>query len=267
MKSLLRVAWAFLKRDAQAMRPWRWLVEWLDASLSVVLWYFVARFFWVSPISSLIGQGDYFTFSLIGLALTQYVWRGFATFSNRVKTEQRGGSLELLWMSRYPLPLLILLASVWDFIAASVNAGIILVVGTYAFGASLRWEGILALMGIGLLTSVAMGSLGLLASSWFIAWGRGDVFRPLLNKTIPVLSGSFFPISLFPVWLQAVAWCLPLTPAVVLARSLLMPTQGGFAHSALWILMGLSCLLACAGWGSLKLALRCARTNGRIAAA
>lgn len=266
MSSLFCVAWAFLRRDMLAVRPWRWLIEWLDASLSVVLWYFVARFFGASRISSLIGQGDYFTFSLIGLALTQYVWRGFATFSNRVKDEQVSGSMELLWMSRYPLPLLILLSSLWDFIAASVNAGIILVVGTFVFGASIRWEGIPILFGVGLLTSLAMGSLGLLASSWLIASGRGDIFRPLLGKMIPLLSGAFFPIALFPLWLQAIAWCLPLTPAVAVVRQVIAPSPDRTAQP-LFILVGLTALYALIGWGCLALAVRASRMNGRIAAA
>ncbi len=262
---LLRVAVSFLWRDLLSMRPWRWVFEWLDASLSVVLWYFVTRFLKTASFSPNRSVADYFTFSLIGLALTQYVWRGFSSLSNRVRKEQAAGALESLWVTAYPLPLLILLESLWDFLSATVNAGIILLVGTYGFGAQLQWDRMVAILGIGCLTSLGMASLGLLVASWVIASGRGDVFRPLLNKVVPLLSGAFFPLSLMPPWAQSLAGCLPLTHALALSRGLLT-ASGGRMGSAWLSLAGITALLAAAGWGSLVLAIRRARVNGRLVA-
>lgn len=262
-----RVAVAFLWRDLLSTRPWRWVVEWLDAGLSVALWYFATRLFGTSDLLPSAWKGDYFTFSLIGLALSQYVWRGFSALSNRVRNEQSSGALEPLWVTAHPMPLLILLGSVWDFLSATVNAGIILLIGVYAFGAQLPWSGMVCILGVGLLTSLGMGSLGLLTSSWVIASSRGDAFRPLLNKVIPLLSGAFFPLSLLPGWAQALAWCIPLTHGLTLARGYLTTdTPVGPMGSAWFSLLGISALLTTLGWGSLVWALRQARVNGRIAA-
>lgn len=268
MSSLAHVAWAFLRRDVLMVRPWKWLVEWLQSGLWVSFWYFMTRIFkTVQPFHSGF-QVDYFTFSLIGLALSQYVWRGFVAFADRVKAEQTSGALEPLWATAYPLPLLVILSSLWDFLTATVNAGIILLMGTYLFGAQLNLDGILTVVGVGLVTSLAMGSLGLLASSWTIACGRGEVFRSFLNNSIPLLSGAFFPVSVFPGWLQAVAWCLPLTHALNLARGILLPAGGVSVLTYEWIaLMGITALLLAAGWMSFFLAVHQARLNGRIAAA
>lgn len=265
MRNLARVAVAFLRRDLLATRPLGWVVEWMDVSLSVAVWYFVARFFGASELFSSGRRIDYFTFSLIGLALTQYVWRGYSAFSSRIQMEQGAGALEPLWLAPHPFPRLMALASVWDFSAATVNAVVILAVGKYGFGAPLTWSVILAVAGVGLVTSFAMGSLGLLSASWTIAVGRGNVLRHLLNRAIPILSGAFFPIGLFPAWLKAAAWCLPLTHALTLARGIAGHPEG--AQGQAWAaLLGLTVCLAAAGWASLRLALRCARVNGRLAA-
>jgi len=263
----LRIASSFLRRDLLSQRPWRWAPEWLDAGFSVTLWYFVTRLFGESSLFPGKSSKDYFTFSLIGLALTQYVWRGFSALPNRIKKEQDRGSLEPLWVTAYPLPLLILLASLWDFISATVNAGIVLLIGTYGFGAALHWDGIMAILGIGLLTSVGMASLSLLVSSWTIASGRGNIFRMLLNKLIPLLSGAFFPSSLLPHWMQILAGSFPLTHALNLSRGL----PGGAPGSALglvWLsLAGVTVAWGAAGWIGLSLALRRARVNGRLVSA
>lgn len=259
MSGLARVARAFLQRDCRTAAAWSYPLGWINAGISVVLWYFITR---------LVGTPrDYFAFSLIGLAMTQYVWRGFSTFVGRLKAEQANGALEWLWVTAYPLPLLVLLSSVWDFLAATVNAAIVLLIGRYAFGVPIVADGIPVALGIGLLTAVAMGSLGLLLVAVGIASDRGEWLRPLTTRVIPLFSGAFFPIALLPTWLQAFAWSLPTTHAMVLVRGLLLPSAEipSPRHGA--ALVGLTLLLAAAGWGTLALASRQARLNGRLAAA
>ena len=264
----MRVALSFLRRDILSMRPWRWAFEWLDAGLSVTLWYFATRLFGAKQLFPGGSTSDYFTFSLIGLALTQYVWRGFSALSNRIRNEQASSSLEPLWVTAYPMPLLILLGSLWDFLSATVNAGVILLIGTYGFGAALEWKGMIAVLGVGFLTSLGMASLGLLVASWMIASGRGDIFRPLLNKIIPLVSGAFFPLALLPGWAQALAWCFPLTHALTLARGVLTTGSAGNPLGPAWVCLGVTtALVGGIGWGGLVWALRRARVNGRLAAA
>ncbi len=266
MSAMARVAWAFLRRDLLAVRPWTPIVESLDMGCSVVFWYFAARLVGASRLLPPGSSTDYFTFSLIGLALTQYVWRGFAVFANQVQGEQASGSLELLWVTPYPMAALVVLSSLWVFFMATVNAGIALVIGTYGFGAHLRGDDILRILGIGLVAALTMGALGLLVSSWTIASGRGEGFRPLIHRVIPLLSGAFFPITLFPPWLQTLAWCLPMTHALQLARGPLDRVTSPALGDSWAILLMLAVLLTIAGWGALTLAIRQARVNGRLAA-
>ena len=265
VSDLFHLALAYLRRDLQTIKFLRWIAEWVDAALFTTIWYFVARLFSSDGRIPSGRSADYFTFSLVGLAMSQYVWRGFAVFSDRLKSDQMGQGFETLWVSAYPMPILVIFSGLWDFLAATVNAGIILLMGTTLFGAQLQWAGILSTMAVGLFTCLAMGSLGLLTSSWVIAWGGGSVAGQLLNKAIPLVSGAFFPVSLFPWWLKALAWCFPLTHAITLSRGILIPSAN-VAMAQAWnaLLITTACFMGM-GWWSLTFSLRLARVNGRIA--
>ncbi len=265
MSGLWGVAWAFFLRDLGRVRPWVWIAEWFNAGLLVVFWYFLTRFVQVPSSFRAAHSEDYFTFSLIGLSFAQYVWRGFSVFVNRVKQERASGSLEPLWVTAYPFPLLVLFSGTWIFFASTIDAAVVLVMGKF-LGASLGWSGMAQVLGVGLLTSWAMGALGLLTASWIIAFGQGDVFRPLLNQVIPLFSGAFFPIALFPGWLRGVAQWMPTTHALVIARGVLSGMESADALRAWIALVGLTVGLSLVGWAILTLAIRQARINGRLAA-
>lgn len=258
-----RLAGAFIQRELRTTPLWRYVVEWCDAGLSVVGWYFITQL--AGPRSGAAWR-DYFTFSLIGLAMTQYVWRGFGAFATRVRSAQSDGSFPLWWVTASPLPVLVVCSSTWDFLMATVNAATILLLGTLLFGAHLSWLHLLGVLGVGLLAAVGMAALGLVTSSWGIASGRGDVVRPIINKALPLLSGAFFPLTLLPGWLQTLAWFSPITHALYLARGSWWMAPAGDAWRA-WGVFGLLIAgLALAGWGMLTLAIRQARCNGRLAA-
>lgn len=263
MNGAARLTWAFLRRDFRQFRLSSWLLQMGNAVLSVLVWYYVSR---MVTVSNLVPNGDspmdYFTFSLIGLALTQYVWRGFSAFSTRVQAQHASGGLEILWGSPYPIPLLFLFTGLWDFLLATLNAAIILTLGACLFGAGLTGAHILGILGVGGFAALSMGCLGLFSAGWAIAFGGGDAVRPLLGRAMPFLSGAFFPVAMFPAWVKGVAFLVPLTHALVLARGVAVNAASARDWGAM---AAMTAGLMAAAWGALHLALRQARRNGRLA--
>ena len=266
MNKVLQLFWAFLQRDFKSQNALMWIFDWLNVGLWVILWYFITKIFRVSGIRSAVSD-DYFAFSLIGLALTQYIWRGFSTFTIKIKKEQACGLLEFFWLAPYPFLSIIAISCIWDFVAATINAGMALVIGVLGFGVKLRWNGILEIMGIGFLTSLAMGSLGLLSASWSLMSGRGDFLRPFLARTLPLLSGAFFPIVLFPEWLKWAAWCFPFTHALILSRSILMNTPNIELTRVWFAFLGTTITFIITSCSFFSYAVHQSRINGRISAA
>ena len=63
--------------------------------------------------------------------------------------------------------------------------------------------------------------------------------RPVLRRALPLrrrpaflFSGTFFPVTQLPGWLQVVARCTPLYQGVSLCRDLVLGRLGGFDASA-----------------------------------
>ena len=261
-----RFAAAFLKRELLGAGPWSYGLESLGGLVGLFLLHFLARCF-RGTVGSFSQGMDYFTFSLIGLVLAQSMLRGFSTFSERVKFLLLSGTLETFWTTRRSLPVLLLYDSLWNLVFSSFNAALLLIFGAGMLGAHLAAPQIAAVWGISLLTSLAMGSLGLLSAATLIALGHrvARLWAPV-GPAVTLTSGSFFTASVFPHWVHGVIGWFPLTHALKLARGVVLPLEPGVSAQAWGALVGLGVLQGALGWAALRWAVRRARSDGRWAA-
>lgn len=263
---MFRLTWVFLIRDARNTSPFVFFGGLAEAIFSVVFWFFVIRFFRQgTPVGEGVLPTDYFTFGLVGLALSQYVWRGFASFSNRLKSLQISGALETLWLAPHPFLRLVVLFGAWDLVCACVYAAAILGVGTIGFGANLTFSQGAQIVGIGMTVAVSAGCYALLIASCHLVWGYAESVRNLLSKGVLLLSGAFFPVNLLPLFVRSLALLLPLTHALFLARRTVGLSQpvGWGAWAMLVALTGALLLLTSVVWRG---AVRMARVTGRMTA-
>jgi lipooligosaccharide transport system permease protein len=77
----------------------------------------------------------------------------------------------------------------------------------------------LLLPALSLLVGLVFGAMGLVVSAWAKAYDFFTYYFTLVITVMYLFSGVFFPIESLPRWAQAVAWCLPLTHAVAVARA------------------------------------------------
>jgi len=77
-----------------------------------------------------------------------------------------------------------------------------------------------ALVPFGFLVGLLFASLGLVATSRAPSYDFFNYYFTLFISVMFLFSGVFFPLSNLPPWAQAVAWFLPLTHAVEVARAL-----------------------------------------------
>ncbi len=89
------------------------------------------------------------------------------------------------------------------------------------FAIAFGWIPLVALPGL-LLVSVGVGlvfgGIGLLFAALAPSMHALSLVFTLVATPLYFFSGTFFPISVLPTWLQPVAWAAPLTPLVELAR-------------------------------------------------
>jgi lipooligosaccharide transport system permease protein len=90
------------------------------------------------------------------------------------------------------------------------------------------------ILGIGLLTGFMFGGFGLIAAAIAPSTHMLTLVFTMVGTPLFFFSGTFFPISTLPIWVQPIAWALPLTHPVRIARAL---STGDLHMGLLWSLL------------------------------
>jgi ABC-2 type transport system permease protein len=98
------------------------------------------------------------------------------------------------------------------------------------------------LAGIFLLTLAALYGLGMMFASIFLLWGREAWHLVnLLQEPVYLLSGTNFPVSIFPRAVAVFASAIPLTAGMDAMRQVLFRTPGIFG---VWVEVAVLAVLA-----------------------
>ena len=122
------------------------------------------------------------------------------------------------------------------------------------------------LVGVFLLTLLALYGLGMMFSSVFLLWGR-EAWHivNLLQEPVFLLTGMNFPLKVFPTFLATAAALIPLTAGMDAMRQLLFNVEGFWP---LWVevilLAGLSILFIVLAQRLLGYLERLSRDEGRL---
>ena len=76
------------------------------------------------------------------------------------------------------------------------------------------------ILGIGILTGFMFGGFGLIAAAIAPSTHMLTLVFTMVGTPLFFFSGTFFPISTLPRWIEPIAWALPLTHPVRIARAL-----------------------------------------------
>lgn len=218
---ILHKLYAFLWRDWETARSYRlaFLLQGGGLIIPLAGLYFMGRLFTnvdVSPVARY--GGNYVAFTMVGVILTSYSGTALRAFSGSLRAAQVSGTLEVLLLTRTGLPTMILGWSLYPFMRATLSMLVYLAGGFLILGLRLNnLDGIAALCTLALTVTV-MGSLGILAASFTLVFKQGDPFTAVIVVAAGMLSGTLYPVSVLPSWLQVVAKLLPQTHAIEAMR-------------------------------------------------
>lgn len=148
---------------------------------------------------------DYLVPGLIGFSVLTSPMFAMVNISSEYKKQKLFRQLSLTPLSRSEW-----LAStiIWFILLTLVSTVIMVFIGLAAFGAHVTLS--LLMLPFLLLGPLLFTSLGLLAGTVSKTPESAAVSGNLITFPMMFLSGTFFPVSLFPPWLQTVAHVLPL---------------------------------------------------------
>jgi ABC-2 type transport system permease protein len=227
-------------------------------TMQMVLWGFIAKFLatnssWVAQVPGLL---------VSALLLWEVLFRGQLGVALSFFEELYSRNLGHLFVS--PLRPMELVASMIavSLIRTTIGVGTAIVLALLFYHYSIFDLGVplvtffanllVCAWAIGLMVAALVMRYGLAAENF--AWGAIFVAAPI--------SGIYYPVSVLPDWLQAVAWCLPTSHVFEGMRAVLL--ERAFLWREFWTAVGLNAVYLAAGIALFLAAFNGARRRGML---
>jgi ABC-2 type transport system permease protein len=246
-----RVAWLFRSRS--------WMVqETLLPVLAVAAFAYAYRAMNAPP--------EYTGFVILGAAMTTFWMNVLWGMGAQLYWERDSGNLELYVMSPAPMIGVLTGMALGGMLTTLVRAAAITTTGVLVFDVPLDPTSWAAFIGVFVLTLAALYGLGMMFASIFLLWGR-EAWHVvnLLQEPVYLLSGTNFPVSIFPRALAVVASAIPLTAGMDAMRQILFRRPGMFdVGTEVAILAGLAVVFLFAARICLRRMERRAKEDGKL---
>lgn len=218
-----------------------------------------------------IGAPPEFTgFVVLGGAMTAYWMNVLWSMASQLFWEKETGNLELYIIAPTSRMAILIGMAAGGIMATTIRALGVLAVGVLIFRVPMSPANVPALIGVFLLTLVALYGLGMLMASLFLLWGRQAWhLANLLQEPVFLLSGFYFPVRALGFLVALGASIIPITLGLDAMRQLLFPQMmEGFKFLPVEYALGVLSVLAVAFLALANRALQyfeaLARREGRL---
>jgi ABC-2 type transport system permease protein len=188
-----------------------------------------------------IGAPPEFTgFVVLGGAMTAYWMNVLWNMASQMYWEKETGNLELYIIAPTSRMAILLGMAIGGIFATTVRAVGVLTVGILIFRVPMAPTSVPALVGVFLLTLVALYGLGMLMASLFLLWGRQAWhLANLFQEPVFLVSGFYFPVRALGFLVALGASIIPITLGLDAMRQLLYPEMmAGFKFLPVGIQLG-----------------------------
>ena len=176
----------------------------------------------------------------VGIVLGAFMGLGMGKTSTALREEQLAGTLESLLMTPVRLWVIQLGMASYDLLYVPVRTGLFLGVLAVTLDVSFDWSGIPAALLILLVFIPFVWGLGMIGAAAILTFKRGGGLVGIVAAAINITSGAYFPLSLFPDWVQPIAERNPVglafegTRQALLGGARIGDLAGDAAVIALW---------------------------------
>lgn len=265
VRGVLFQARIFLKRGFVHNSSYR-----LNFSLSVVnvLVGLIAYYFLSKTVSaSKLGEfADHpAAFIVVGTTVMTFVSVALASYAGSIRSEMFLGTIEHWLLSTSSLTRLVALSTIWEFAWPLITTVITFTVLSVALSVTLDPNWLTTLVFF-LLTIVVMSGFGLISAGIIMVSKIGDPLSTAWGVVTSLLSGSLFPITVLPGWMQGLSHALPPYYALEgLRHGLVLHASLSDERSALFYLLGFAIAIVPLGVVAFRLGFERARAQGTLA--
>jgi len=263
--TVFRIVAATVQKDFRTAVSYR--VGFATSIIATFWGLFAFRF-----VSKLVNSGQfagsttsYFKFTVVGLLFASILEPTAVGTSMSARADQIQGTLEYLATQPVRRIYLGLSWSAYGLLQSIVVAAVIVAL-TIPLGFSVSNVNAPVVAAVILLSIIIFAAVGTLGASLVIVLQQGVPLVAGLLSIIGVISGTLFPITVFPQWLQVVAHLSPLTYALEALRSALLANQPYTSYAVdLAVLVGFAIVLVPLSAWVLEKAFQLAQRRGTLA--
>lgn len=154
-----------------------------------------------------------FDYTFTGLLAFSLMSMGVFGLSQTMPTEKQSGSYRRLRAAPFTSGQLAIATGIHYVIISMLSVTAMLIVGFLVFNFNMRGDWLIFWLFTLLAATLTVG-FGLLVGSWAKNESQAAPLSNIIAFPMMFMSGAFFPLFLFPEWLQSVANFIPLTPVV-----------------------------------------------------
>ena len=265
---MFSLALAFLKRDL--LTAWSYRLKFLAHSggifCTTLVFFFMGKLITPqqAPQLSMYG-GDYFAFSLVGLAFADYMMISVNGFADEIRKGQIEGTFEALLATPVPPLAILLYSSLYSFLFTTLRVFLYLGLGIFFFDMQWHLVSPVVFVFVFLLSVLSFWGIGLLSAAFVILFKQASPISWALGPLTGLLGGVMFPVHLLPDWLEWAARLLPITWALEALRKVLL---GGATYSQVkmecFVLLLFAAIFLLCGISAFRYGLRHAQKEGSL---
>jgi ABC-2 type transport system permease protein len=259
---------AFFRRDILTMWTYRlgFFSDWINMVIQVFIFSLIGRMVDSSVLPSFGGrQVGYIEFVAVGIALMAFLQIALTRMVSAIRREQMIGTLEVV-LATPTSPATFQLGSVsYDLIYVPIRTVVFIAAVSLFLDVSIDYSRLPVALLVMLVFIPFVWGLGEISAAVTLTFRQGAGIVGLVISLMTVFSAGYFPVAVFPQWLQGVASINPLSVAMNAVRSSLLGGVGlGELWSSILYLVPFSVVSLIAGSLSFWLALKRERRNGTL---
>jgi ABC-2 type transport system permease protein len=213
MKKLYKLS-AFIKRDFTILLSYKMalITTTVGTIFPLLSYFFISKMVPGNAQESLVQYGgDYFSFTLIGIAFTTYFTMAVQEFSATTRRDQMAGCLEALLSSQTDTKSIIFMSAIFKFIHNGLILVFMFVVAGLFLGFDFSNINIPSFAVTLVLSLIVFISLGVFSAAGTIIFKQGEPFGIIFGSLSSLLGGAVFPVAILPFGLKIFSYVIPIT--------------------------------------------------------
>ncbi len=217
------------------------------------------------PTGGAADETTYIAYVSVGIAVSGFLAVGLARLVGAIRQEQFMGTLESLMVTPTTASVILLGSVVYDLIYVPIRTVVFLVIVSIWFDVSFQASGYIPALIILAAFIPFVWGLGSVASASVLTFRRGTGVLGFATFALTFTSGAYFPLTLFPDWVQTLAKLNPIAVAIAgMREQLIGGADWAAVGDALLKLVPMSGGMLILGLYAFRLAMRRERRLGTL---